>query len=61
MSRKKPTLAVDLQPDGRPVRDLPSPLKIGPRPLGRRLLPQLPHAELKTKIRHTAVPPRGSR
>jgi hypothetical protein len=60
MATRKKTLAVDLQSDGRPVRDLPSPQKIGPRSLGRHLLPQIPH-EAPSKIRHTALPPRGSR
>jgi hypothetical protein len=61
-THKKPSLAVELQPDGRPARELPDPRKAGTR-LSQRLLPQLPHEapSSKTRVRHTAVPRRGSR
>ena len=57
---RKPALgpASDRTEDGRPARELPDPRQLGPQALGRRVLPQIPHAELKTKIRHTAVPRR---
>jgi hypothetical protein len=63
MGTRKPVLGpgLDRQPDGRPVLN-PSPIdprKIGTR--GRKLLPQLPHVTTPTRIRHTAVPRRGSR
>jgi len=60
MATRKAKLDVDRMPDGRPARPtVPDPFKIGTR--GRKLLPQLPHATTPTKIRYTAVPPRGSR
>jgi hypothetical protein len=59
MATRKKALAVDLQPDGRPARStVPDPRKMGTR-LDHRILPQVPSAP--AKIRHTAVPRRGSR
>jgi hypothetical protein len=60
MARKKPTLAVDLDDLGRPVRPtVPDPRKIGTR-LDHRILLQVPSVA-PSKIRYTAVPRRGSR
>jgi hypothetical protein len=61
--RKKLTLAIKLQPDGRPVRATdPDPHKT-PSRFSNRLLPQLPsvspskiHGALKMRTRHTARP-----
>jgi hypothetical protein len=60
MSQKKPSLAIELDETGRPARPIVDPRKIGTR-LSQRLLPQLPHTATSPKIRHTAVPRRGSR
>jgi hypothetical protein len=61
MARKKLSLAVELQPDGRPAaQQFPDPRKIGPQSLGRRVLPQIPSAQ-PTRMRHTTIPKRGSR
>lgn len=62
---KKPVLgqALDRTDDLRLARiSPPDPRKVGTR-LSQRLLPQLPHDKVvsPTKIRHTAVPRRGSR
>ena len=60
-TRKKPVLgqALDRTEDGRLARiAVPNPSKIGTR-LDHRILPQVP--SVPSKIRHTAVPRRGSR
>jgi hypothetical protein len=61
--RKKLTLAIELQPDGRPARpSVPDPRKT-PSRFGQRLLPQLPsvapskiYGAPKMRTRHTAKP-----
>lgn len=55
MSRNKPMLgpAIDRQDDGKPVRPVVDPRKIGTR-LSQRLLPQVPSAPIK--LRKTARP-----
>jgi hypothetical protein len=54
MNSAKPALgpAGPRQEDGRPARPLQDEQKIGPRPLGRRLLPQVP----APRMRKTAAP-----
>jgi hypothetical protein len=54
MASKKPSLAVELDETGRPVRPTPDSRKVAPRPLGRRLLPQVPPSG--PRIRKTVVP-----
>lgn len=55
MSSKKPVLgpASSRQEDGRPTQPSQDEQKIGPRPLGRRLLPQVPPPG---RMRKTAAP-----
>jgi len=54
-TRKKPSLAIELDDLGRPARPtVPDPRKTSPRRLGQRLLPQVPSVP-PSKIRHTAV------
>jgi hypothetical protein len=48
------------QPDGRPSLVAPDPKKLRSNQLGRRALPQVPSVA-PSKIRHTALPSRGSR
>lgn len=54
MSSKKRVLgsAGPRQEDGRPAQPVQDEQKIGPRPLGRRLLPQVP----APRMRKTAQP-----
>jgi hypothetical protein len=58
-TRKKASLAIELDDLGRPARPTaPDPRKIGTR-LDHRILPQV--ASVSSKIRHTAMLRRGSR